>query len=64
MYLTSAVRTFSVLELGYSPEGLTGSTVHTLILSLVDVALIVKLFKNLLNLLLVVRIGRTDKSVI
>ena len=64
LHLTAAVGTFSIHQLGRGPEGLAGSTIKALISALVDIALIIKLFKNLLNLSLVILICGADKLVI
>ena len=60
----AAVRTFAVLQLALRPEGLTGRAVPALIGALIDIALVIKFFENLLNLALMHRIRRADKSVI
>ena len=60
----AAVRTFAVLQLALRPEGLAGRTVPAFIGSLVDIALVIKLFKDLLNLALMRRVRRADKAVI
>ena len=61
---TSAVRTLSIHQLGLCKEGLARCTVHALIKSLINVALIIKLFEDLLYLLLMILVRRTDKTVI
>ena len=60
----SAVRTFSVDELAFRPEGLAGGAVPAFIRALVDVALIVQLLKDLLDLFLVLRSGCPDEAVV
>ena len=60
----SAVRTFSVYKLGFCEEGLTWSTVHSLVLSLVDIPFCIHFLENLLNLFLMVFICGTDEFVI
>ena len=64
LYFTSTVRTFAVYELGFSKERFTRSTVHTFIVSLVNVSFIVHIFENLLNLCFVIFVCGTDKFVI
>ena len=64
LHLAAAVRTLAVHQLGLGPEGLAGSTVHTLVSTLVDIALVIQLLENLLYLLLVVIICGTDKFII
>ena len=64
LYLTSAVRAFAVYQLGLGPEGLAGSTVQSLIRALVNIALVVQLFEDLLYLLLMILISGTDEFVI
>ena len=61
---TSTVRTFAVYKLGFSEERLTWSTVHSFVLSLVDISLCIHFFENLLNLFLMVLICGTDEFVI
>ena len=62
--LSATVRTLAVHELALCPEALTGSTVHTLIGSLVDISLVIQPLKYLLNLLLMIIICGSDKFVI
>ena len=64
LYFPSAVRTFSVYKLGFRKERLARRTIHSLVVSFVNIALIVKFLKDLLNLFLMVLIGCTDKFVI
>ena len=61
---TSAVRTFAVYKLTLCKKGLTGSTVHSLIMSLVNIALCIHFFEDLLNLFLVVFVCSTNEFVI
>ena len=61
---TSAVGAFAVYQLRLRKERLAGSTVHTLIVTFVDIALIVELFENLLYLFLMILVCGTDKLII
>ena len=60
----SAVRTFSVYKLGFCKEGLAWSTVHSLVLSFVDVPFCIHFLENLLYLFLMVCICGTDEFII
>ena len=60
----SAVGAFAVHQLGLGKEGLTGSTVHTLIVAFIDIALIVEFFEDLLYLFLMILVCGTDKFII
>ena len=64
LYLTSAVRAFTVYELRLRPEGLTRRTVQSLVRALVNISLLIQLFENLLYLQLMLRIRCADKFVI
>ena len=64
LHFPSAVRAFSVHKLGLRPEGFAGRTVEPFVSPLVNISLVVKLFKYFLNLLLMVFIRRPDKMVI
>ena len=64
MHLSVALRAFPVYKLCIGIKGFTLSTVHSLIRTLVDITLIVKLLKDFLHLSLVVRISGTDKAVV
>ena len=64
LYFSSTVRTFAVLKLGFRPEGFAGSAVHSFVSSLIDIALVVQFFENLLYLTLMIGIGGTDEFVI
>ena len=57
----AAVRAAAVFELQFRPEGFAGRAVPSLVFRLVDVALIVQLFENLLHALDVAVIGRADE---
>ena len=61
---TSAVRTFAVYQLRFCEEGFTGSTVHTFVMSLVDISLCIHFFENFLNLFFMVFICSTDEFII
>ena len=60
----SAVRTFSVYELGLGEEGFTRCTVKTFVISFVDISLIVQFFEDFLYLCLVIGVGGTDEFVV
>ena len=64
LHLAATVRTLAVHQLGLGPEGLAGSTVHTLVSALVDIALVIQLLEDLLYLLLVIIIGGADEFII
>ena len=61
---TSAVRTFSVYQLRLCEEGFARGTVHSFVMSFVDISLIVQLFENLLYLFFMIIICGTDELVI
>ena len=61
---TSAVRTFSVYQLRFCKEGFTRGTVHSFVVSFVDISLIVQFFENLLYLFFMICICGTDELVI
>ena len=61
---TSAVRTFSVYQLRLCEEGFARGTVHSFVMSFVDISLIVEFFENLLHLFFMVCICGTDELVI
>ena len=54
LHLAAAVRAFAVYQLGLGKEGLTGCTVKSLIVALVNIALIIQFLENLLYLLLMI----------
>ena len=60
----AAVRAAAVYQLGLGPEGLAGLAVLALVAALVDVALIVQLFEDLLHLFLVHGVGGAHELVI
>ena len=60
----TAVRTFSIYKLRLCEERLTRCTVHSFVMSLVNISLIVKFLENLLNLFLMIFICCTDEFVI
>ena len=60
----AAVRTFAVYQLTFGPEALTGSAVHSLVCSFIDVPVVIHLFKDLLNGLHMVIIRGADKPII
>ena len=64
LYFPAAVRAFAVHQLGLRPEGFTGSTVKSFIMSLVNISLIIQALKNLLYLLYMIIIRGTDKFII
>ena len=64
LHLAATIRTLAVHQLGLGPEGLAGSTVHALVSTFVDIALVIQLLENLLYLLLMVIIGGADEFII
>ena len=64
LYFTSAVRAFSIYQLGRGPEGLTGSTVHSFIGTFVNISLVVHIFEDFLYLFLMIFISGADEFVI
>ncbi len=64
LYFPAAVRTFTVHQLGFGKEGFAGRTVHSLVISLVNVALVVHVFEHLLYLGLMVLVRGPDEFVI
>ena len=64
LYFPAAVRTFSVHKLGFRKERLARSTIHSLVISFVNISLIVKFLEDLLYLFFMIIIGCTDKFVI
>ena len=64
LYLAAAVRAFAVYQLGLGEERLTGSTVHSLVVALIDIAFGVHFFENFLNLFLMIIIGGADEFII
>ena len=64
LYLTAAVGTLAVHQLGVGPEGLAGNAVFALVSALVDVAVVVHLFKNFLDALHMIIIGGADEAVV
>ena len=61
---TSAVRTFAVYKLGLCEEGLTWCTVHSFIMTLVDISLCIHFFEDFFDLLFMVFICCTDEFII
>ena len=61
---TSAVRTFAVYKLGLCEERLTWCTVHSFVMTLVDISLCIHFFEDFFDLLFMVFICCTDKFVI
>ena len=64
LYFTAAVRTFAVNQLRFGKERLAGSTVHTFIISFIDITFIIQLFENLLHLSHMIFIRSTNKFII
>ena len=60
----AAVRAAAVLQLALGPEGLTRLAVFALVRTLVNIALIIKLFEDLLHFFLMHRVGGADEFVI
>ena len=61
---TSAVRTFSVYQLRLREEGFARGTVHSFVMSFVDISLIIQFLEDFLYLFLMFFICRTDKFII
>ena len=61
---TSAVRTFSIYQLRFCEERLTGSTVHSFIIPFINISLLIQFFENLLHLFLMICIRSTNKLII
>ena len=61
---TAALRTFAVHELRFRVEGLALLAVHTLVLALVDVALLIHLLEDFLDLLLMIFVRCADELVV
>ena len=64
LHFSAAGRALAVNQLRLGPEALAGRAVETLVGTLVDIALLVKLFENLLHLLLMVGLGGSHKAVV
>ena len=62
--LAAAVRAFAVHQLAFSPEGFTRRAVHALVVALINIALLVELFKDLLYLLFVVIVRGADEFIV
>ena len=64
LHLAAAVGAAAVLELGGGEEGLAGGAVHALVGPLVDVALVVELLEDPLDLPLVILVRGADELVV
>ena len=64
LHLAAAVGTAAVFELQLGEKRLAGHAVEALVFALVDVALVVELFEDLLHDLFVVRVGCADELVV
>ncbi len=64
LHLSAAVGALAVLELRGREERFARHTVHAFIIALIDVALVVHVFENLLHLLDVIFVGGADKAVV
>ncbi len=64
LYFPAAVRTFTIYKLRLRKERLTRSTVHSFIISLINIPLLIQLLKDFLYFLLMVIICRTDEFII
>ena len=60
----AAVRAVAVLQLGFRPERFAGGTVPALVFAFVNIALLIKLFKNFLHRFFMLLIRGADKVVI
>ena len=63
-HFPSAVRTFSIYQLGLCKEGFAGGAVKPLIVSFINISLVIQLLKNLLNLGLMILVCGTDEFII
>ena len=64
MYFTAAIRAFSLFKLTFCKVVFTGGTVHTLIFTLINISLLIKFFKYLLYLKLMITVGCSHKLII
>ena len=64
LHVSAAVRALTVLELRGREERLARDAVHALVVALVDVALVVHVFEDLLDRLHMVFVRRADKAVV
>ena len=64
LHLSAAVGALAVFELRRRPERFAGRAVHALVAALIDVALLVQLFEDLLHLPLVLLVRRADELVV
>ena len=64
LYLPAAVRALAVHKLGFRPEGLAGSAVHSLVCPFINIPLIIQTLENLLDLTLMILIRGSDELVI
>ena len=64
LYLSAAVRAFTVHQLRLCEKGLAGRTVHALIIALVNIAFVVQFFEDLLYLFLMIIVRGADEFII
>ena len=63
-YFTATVRTFAIYQLRFRKKGFTRGTVHSFIISFVDISLVIHLPEYLLNLFFMIFICGSDKLII
>ena len=61
---TAAVRAFAVNQLAFGEEGFAWGAVHTFVVAFVDVAFVVEVFEDFLNLFFVVGVGGANKFIV
>ena len=64
VHWSPTIWTFAIHKLTLCKKGLAGCTIHSLISSLINIPLVVKLSKNLLHLLFMIFIGCSNKFII
>ena len=64
LHLATAVGTFSVHKLRLGKERFTGRAVHAFIMPFIDIPFVIHIFKDLLHLLFMLFIRRTDKLIV
>ena len=62
--ITTAIRAFAIGQLRWCEEGFTWCTIHSFVMSFVNISLLVQFLEQFLNLYFVVRVCGTDKFII